>query len=153
MDKVKKKIEKINQVIEKNGRYGYYLIDEGKIKLISKSNNKMELDHDLFMKIARKRKTIGKTVYFIEYYANDKYIKSKIVAGPVHIKIKQYEISPKYQLIEKDNFTNGAVFYTNDDILNNRFHISDVRTLLKKIHDDKIVITNILGINANKILI
>lgn len=154
IQKIKEKITKIQSVIDKQGRYGFYLLIDDQVKLISKGNNKEDLDHDVFIKIAKKRSTIGNFIYLVEVHINEKYISKpiKVAPGPVMLKIKEFIISPRYELIHKAEYTNGALFYNNNDILNGKFHFTDIKELVKEVHDRKIQIANILGINAVKVL-
>jgi hypothetical protein len=152
--KIKEKVKKIQHVVNKQGKYGYYLLIDDEIKLIAKGNNKRDLEQVVFSKIAQKRSTIGSFIYLVEVYINEKYIDKpiKIVPGPLHLKIKQYTISPHFELIHKADFTDGALFYTNDDILDNGFHFTDIKRLIKEVNDRRILITNMLGIRALKVL-
>lgn len=152
--KIKEKIQKIQNVINKQGKYGYYLLIDNEVKLISKGDNKKELDYDVFHKIAKKRSTIGCFIYLVEVHIDEKYVSkpNKIIVGPVHLKIKQFKISNRFELIHKANYKNGAVWYTIDDILEGGFHFTDIKQLVKEIHDRNILIVNMGGLRALKIL-
>lgn len=152
--KIKEKIHKIQNVITKQGKYGYYLLINDDVKLIAKGDNKRDLEHAAFAKIAQKRSTIGSFIYLVEVYIDEKYVDKpiKIVPGPIHLKIQQFKISPHFEFKRESEFTNGALFYSNDDILNNKFHFTDIKKLIKEVHDRNIVITNMLGKRAVNIL-
>ena len=92
--KIKKKTEKIQEIINKQGKYSYYLLVDDQVKLIAKGNDKKDLDHDIFTKISQKKSTIGQYIYLVEVYINEKYIEKpiKLSPGPIHLKIKHFKI-------------------------------------------------------------
>lgn len=148
--KIMQKIAKIRKTIDEQGKYAYYLMMDDEVKLIAKGNNKEMLDEEVHNKISKKKSTIGCFIYLVEVFIDDKYVSnpSKIVVGPVHLKIKQFRISSQFKLVHSAKYQNGALFYSNNDIYNGGFHFTDIKQLIKEIHDRHIMITNILGVRA-----
>ena len=148
--KIMQKIAKIRKTLDEQGKYAYYLITDDTVKLIAKGNNKEILDEEVHNKISQKDSIIGCFVYLVEVSIDDKYVAnpSKIVVGPVHLKIKQFRISSKFSLVHTAKYQNGALFYTNNDIYNGYFRFADIKELIKKIHYKHIMITNMLGVRA-----
>lgn len=149
-DKIKKKIAKIRNTMDKQGKYGYYLLIDNQVKLLAKGNNERDLKHKVFTKLAEKRSTIGCYVYQVEIHINEDLVDKpiKIVAGPVHLTLKQFKVSPRFKLIREDTYHYGALFYTNTDILNGGFHFTDIKQLVKEVNDRNISIHNMNGKRA-----
>jgi len=149
-DKIKKKIAKIRNTMDKQGKYGYYLLINDEVKLLAKGNNERDLKHKVFTKLAEKRSTIGCYVYRVEIYIDDDLVDkpSKIIAGPVHLKLTQFKVSHRFELVRKDIYHDGALFYSNTDLLNGGFHFTDIKQLVKEVNDRKIRIHNIIGKRA-----
>lgn len=154
--KIKANIAKIQKVIDKQGKYSYYLItDDGNdVKLMSKGNNKEDAENVILEKISNKKRYVKDFIYSVEIYINERYVDNphRLVAGPVHLRIKQFIISPKFKLKYEGDFKTGSVWYTNDDILNDGFHFNDIKRLVKIIHNENVLITNIAGTRALRVL-
>jgi len=153
--KVIKKVSKIRKTIEKQGKYGYYLLDsEGVSKLIAKNSDKSLAKEAFLEKIKGKKKYIHNFVYEVDVVIDEKYIthNHKLVAGPVSLKIKQYHIDPKYNLKYNPDYKIGAVWYTNQDLLDDVFHFSDIKNIIKIIHDNNLDILSIGRVRAFDIL-
>jgi len=152
--KINDRIEKIQNAINKQGSYSYYLIDDDTVKLVSKDHEKNDAENDFLSKINKKKKYINNVVYTVDIVIDKKYIthEHKLVGGPVSLKIEQYYIDKKYQLNYKADYKSGAVWYTNEDIKNNMFHLSDIKQIIKIIHDNNVNILSIGRVRAVKIL-
>lgn len=153
VQKIKKKISKIKDVIKTQGKYGYYLIDNDKVKLVSKGQTKLIAKNDFLKKIKGKERFIDSTVYEVSININEKYItkSSSLIAGPVSLVIKEFIITKKYKLSYEADFKFGSVWYTNDDIGKGEFHFNDIKKIIKNIHDKNINIIGIGKISAIKL--
>jgi hypothetical protein len=154
IDKIKSKISKIESAIEKHGAYAYYIIHDDTVKLASKCNDQGNAKQGLIDAISGKEKYIGDTVYEVRLSIDHKYIGKKhaLVAGPVSLKIKQYHIDKKYNLKYVSGYKNGAIWYTDEDILNGVFHITDIKKIIKIIHDENVNIISVGGTRAVSVL-
>lgn len=154
--KIKTNIAKIQKIIDKQGKYSYYLItDDGNdIKLIAKGDDKTDVENVVLEKIANKKRYINDFIYSVEIYVNERYIDNphRLVIGPIHLRIKQFIISSKFKLKYEAIFKTGSVWYTNADILNDRFHFNDIKKIIKIIHNENVLIANIAGTRALKVL-
>ena len=150
INKINKKIDKIEKLLEKQGKYIYYIIHNNEIKSVCKSDDKNEAKKLFIEKLAKKYKYVGDYVYFVDIAINRKYVAkpNELIAGPVSLKIGQYMVGKKFNLRYEASFEYGALWYTNDDLLNNSFRFSDIKQLLKTIHDNKISIISLGGIRA-----
>lgn len=151
--KVKIKIKKIQETVEKQGRYGFYMIDGDNVKLVSKDHDKTIAEEEFYNKIADKTRYVGNIVYFVDLNIDEKYIekKNKLVTGPVSLKVKVYKIAKNYKLKKVPNL-DGAIWYSNKDIADGRFHFTDIKNLIHEVYDKKINIISVGGITAVDIL-
>src|SRR5438046_1967591 len=146
--KINSIIDKIENVIDKQGKYIYSIVDDTGTKLVSKGADKEETKQIFLSKLQGKTKYINKDVYEITISVNKKYITtpSKFIVGPVSLKIKQYILNKNYKLKHHAEHKSGAVWYTNKDLLNNQFHFTDLKNIIDVIHDNNIDILNIAGV-------
>lgn len=152
--KINTNIKKIQDVIEKQGKYGYYIIYNDSVILANKDHNKEDAKENFLEKIEGNKKYIDSFVYVVDIVIDDKYVthEHKLVAGPLSLKIKQYHINDKYKLKYKSGYKNGAIWYTNDDILLNAFKFSDIKKMIKIIHDNDVNIISMGKVRAVDIL-
>ena len=152
--KINLKISKIQDVVDKHGRYGYYLISGDEVKLVTKNHDKENATENFLEKIKEKEKYINSIVYIVDLAINKKYVANKhdLVAGPVSLKIIQYHVNKKYNLQYKSGYKNGAIWYTNQDLLDGAFHITDIKKIIKIIHDNDVNIISAGKIKAVDIL-
>jgi len=154
-NEINKQIEKVRNTIKKHGKYGIYLINsKGVVKFISKGDDKETVIENVSKMIKGKKEYIDNFIYIVELIVNDKYITEnhKLVPGPVALKIIQYQINDKYDLKYKSNFKAGAVWYTNEDLLNGVFHFDDIKKVIKIINDDNVDILPVGGIRVADLL-
>lgn len=152
--KIIKRIGKIQDIIDKQGQYGYYLVVDDQVKLVSKNHDKTEAEEGFLDKISGKKQYIDNFVYTIDLVIDKKYIEKthNLIGGPVSLKIKQYHIDKNYKLKYKSGYKNGAVWYTNDDIKNGLFHFTDIKQIIKNIHDNNVNILSIGKVRAVNML-
>jgi len=152
--KIKEKLKKIQDTMDKQGRFGYYLLVDDQVKLIAKGNDEDEIEREVLAKINKKQHTVGCFIYLVEIHIIQRLVDKpvKYVAGPVQLGIKQFIISPKFKLIHKGTYHDGSLWYTNDDILNGGFHFTDIKTLIGKVDDENIFIDSMAGKRALKVL-
>lgn len=152
--KIKSKIDKIRKTVDLQGRYAYYLITDDEVKLVNKGHKQSTTKKDFYEKIKNKSKYINNDVYEVELIIDEKYIEkqSSVVAGPVSLHIKQYIINDDFKLVHKYEHKNGAVWYTNADLLEDGFHFNDIKKIIKDIDTRNINILSIGGVRALKIL-
>lgn len=153
--KINRKIDKIQEIIDKQGQFGFYLIDDDdNVKLVNKNHKYTEGELEFYNKIYGKKQYIGNYVYIVNLVIDRKYIEKPhpLVGGPVSFKIKQYYIGKNYKLKYKTGYKNGAVWYTNEDIKDGLFHFTDIKQIIKIIHDNNVNIINIGKVRAVKIL-
>jgi hypothetical protein len=152
--KIESKLDKIQNTIEKKGEYIYFIVDDDDVKLVSKGNDKSETNKKFLEKLHGKSKYIGKDVYEVRISINKRYIReySEFVAGPLSLKIKQFVINKKYKLEHHAKHNEGAVWYTNKDIINDEFHFSKLKDIIGIMHKENIDILNIAGVRAVDIL-
>lgn len=151
--KIKEKIDKIRKIIDIQGPFAYYLIDDG-VKLVSKDHKKSIAKKELLNKINKKARYINHHVYEVELVIDTQYIKKedKLIGGPVSLKIKEYDIDDKFKLNYESGYKTGAVWYTNLDLLSGLFHFSDIKNIIKQIDDRNINILSVGKVRAVKIL-
>lgn len=160
IDSIKKinlKISKIHNTVKKQGRYGYYLVvgdDASDVKLATKDHDNDTAKEEFLEKIKGKKKYINCFVYVVDLTIDDKYVthEHKLIPGPVSLKIKQYLIDKKYNLQYKSGYRRGAVWYTNQDLLNGVFHITDIKKIIKIIHDNNLNIISMGHLRAVDVL-
>lgn len=152
--KVENAIDKITTILNEKGEYAYFIVDDDDVKLASKGNVKDETKDNFLKKINGKKRYVNKNVYEMRISINKQYIKetSKFVAGPLSLKIKQYIINKKFKLEHHAEHIDGAVWYTNDDIINHGFHFGKLKEIINAIHRDNLDILNIAGVRAVDIL-
>lgn len=148
--KINMKLSKIRETVEKQGNYGYYLIDDDDVKLVSKADDKDVAEENFLEKIKGKKKYVNNFVYVVDLVIDGKYVANehKLVGGPVSLKIKQYHIDPKYNLKYKSGYKNGAIWYTNQDLLDGAFHFTDIKKIIKIIHDNNVNILSVGKVRA-----
>lgn len=151
---IKANIAKIRKIVDKQGAFGFYLLADNEVKLVAKGHNLNDLMVEVLEKLSGKSQYINSPIYLVEVYIDEKYVEKphKLVVGPVHLKIRQFKLTKKYTLGIEAGFKNGAVWYTNEDILNNGFRFTDTKQLVNKIHTRDIVIVNAGQVRALKIL-
>lgn len=144
------KVSKIRDTVMKQGNYGYYLIGDDDVKLVSKNHDKEEARENFLEKIKGKVKYINNFVYVVDLVIDDKYIshEHKLVAGPVSLKIKQYHVDNKYNLKYRSGYKNGAIWYTNQDLLDGVFHFTDIKKIIKIVHDNNVNILSMGKVRA-----
>lgn len=154
-DVVKKKIKKIKNIIDRQGKYGYYLIDDSDVKLIGKGNDTEELKNRIIEKLQdNSQKYMNNFIYLVEININEKYIEKthKNVGGPLSLRITQYRITKNNNLKHEASYINGAIWYSNQDLEQNKFRLVDVKKLIQIINDQNMEIVNIGTIRAVDIL-
>lgn len=151
--KIEKTIDKIESVIDKQGAFIYFIIDD-EVKPASKGSDRDATKKDFLSKIKDKTRYIDHNVYEVRIFIDRKYIKetSEYAAGPVSLKIKQYAINKKFKLEHHVAHRSGAVWYTNQDILNDKFQFGKIKDIINAIHHKKIDILNISGVRAVNVL-
>jgi len=151
--KIEETIEKIENVIDKQGEYIFFIVDDV-VKPVSKGSDKDETKQDFLSKLSGKTRYIDNDVYEVRIFVDRKYIKetSEYAAGPVSLKIKQYAVNKKFKLEHHVAHRSGAVWYTNQDILNNEFQFGKIKDIIDAIHHKKIDILNISGVRAVNVL-
>lgn len=152
--KIKARLNKIQKFIDTKGAYGYYLFHGDDIKLVSKNNDQSVAKQQFLDKINGKSKYIGDTVYevILDVYEEIAGIEQKLSGGPVRVGIIEYKITNNYDVEYILGYRDGAVWYTNQDILDGLFHAADLKPLFKKIHDNRIVVVNLGKVRAVNIL-
>lgn len=142
--KLTKRIDKIKNIINDQGEYGYYLINNDNVKLVSKGDDKKKAKKEFLKKIKGKERYVGDTVYEVKVVIKEKYIKktSDLVAGPVSLLIKEFMISESFKLKYEADYKYGSVWYTNSDLLRGKFRFGDIKKIVKAIDDHNI---NIIG--------
>jgi len=151
---LKQKVNQIEDNALKAGKIGYYLIHRDSVLLVKKSNDDLELKNEVENTLNGKSQYIGNFIYRVEIYTTLNYIDKphKLVPGSVHLKIKQFYVTNNYKLDYEADFKDGAVWYSDEDILNNKFHVTDIKELVKRIHNTNRFIDNMAGVKAVKIL-
>lgn len=152
LNKIKNNIAKIEKIVEKKGKRGYYLIDGDSVKLIGKGNEFKYLENEMLEKINGKSQYIKNFIYRVDVHINPKFIgKDDIIVGPVSLKIKEFQITKNFKLKFEEDFKIGSLIYTNADIKNGKFHFTDIKDIIYKIYDKKIDIISV-GIRAIDVL-
>src|SRR5437763_246936 len=72
--KIKNNISKIRKVVEKQGRYSFYLLDDNEVKLVAKGDNLREIKNDVIKKIEGKSRYIDCPIYQVEVHIDEKYV-------------------------------------------------------------------------------
>lgn len=152
--KINTKISKIKDIVKKQGGFAYYLVDGDEIKLVNKDHTEDLAKKKFTNRIQDKSKYIGDYVYEVSLMIDDKYVthEHKLVAGPVSLKIKQYHITDDFDLKYKSGYKNGAIWYTNADLLEGSFHFTDIKKIIKIIHDNNVNIIRIGKVRAVNVL-
>lgn len=154
MEKIKNKIEKIQKIINKQGKHGYYLVDENTVKLVSKGHNRTDTKNEALEKVNGKKKYINQFIYLVDVHINPKFIgkDDPIITGPVSLKIKEYQITKNYKFVHKADFKLGAIWYTNTDIKNGAFHFIDIKKIIYEVCDKNMEIISAGGVRAVDVL-
>lgn len=153
--KVLSKLEKIKEAVNKNGKYIYYMIDSNKIKLVSSGMNLKDTKKRFRDRIMNKDKYINNSVYEVTIKINKKYVSDNdtLIKGlPIVLHIKQYHITDKYNIKYRSIYKNGAVWFSNQEIINNKFKLDKIKYIIKKIHDDDLDILNLALITYSDIM-
>ena len=153
--KIYKKLQKIQDKIDENGAFFMFIMGtDGKVKLGSMEHTEKECKKAFKERIKGKDEYIGNAVYLVEFFINDKYVEhpNKLIGGPFSYKIIQYHLSKKYNIKYLSGNINGAVWYTNEDLAEGKFHQRDLKKIIQVINDRRINILSIGKIRAVKLL-
>jgi hypothetical protein len=141
IEKIKHNIELIQSVIAKQAKYCFYLIDGENIKLIGKNNSLADLKSDVLEKLNDKSRYINCYVYKVGIHLYKKHVgKNTDLFGPIALDIKQFIVTKNFKLKYKIDYVNGSIWYSNNDIQNNKFHLTDIKKIIRIIHTRNLLI-------------
>lgn len=115
-----------------NKKWQIYVVHNNKIKCML--NNDDDKAINIFLKkVINQSKYIGDLVYVVEVR----------IIGLLSININSFKLSEKYTLLHRKIYEYGTLWYINEDIENNELTTSDIKKLVKTIHNNNISIVSL----------
>jgi hypothetical protein len=154
IDGIKKHLQNVIDILKEQGKWATYLVDKtGKVLMIAKGSDQKEVMSKTIERLKEKDHYNGLKVYEVEIKINKVYVekKSKLVIGPIRLEITEYIISNNKPVYTSD-LKSGAVWYTNEDILNRSFKFKDVPLIIKEIDKNDIQILIMAGVRVSDLL-
>jgi hypothetical protein len=154
INKIKKHLQNVMDIAKKQGKWASYLIDtNGKVLMIAKGFDQKEVMDKTIDRLKGKDQYNGLKIYEVEIKINKVYIEkqSKLIIGPLRLEITEYVVVDNKPTYTAD-LKSGAIWYTNEDILNRSFKFKDVPLILKEIDRNDIHILVMGGVRVSSIL-
>lgn len=147
-------INKLEKAIDLQGSYKYYVIDGDDVKLLKQGQNKNKTKKEALQRLTDKPKFVDSKVFEVQVRINRKFVtkSSTLVPGPVSLAIIEYRVNDSYKLEHDPELKNGVVWYTNNDLENNRFHFKDIPRIIKMIDEKNINIISVGKVHAVDVL-
>ena len=129
-------IDKIKESTKKSGKHFFYLIHNDDVKLVSMGKTEASTKKAFYQQVAGKDKYIDSPVYIVSINISEKYVEKQdnLIPGPVTLGIKEYKLNDDLELKYGADYKYGVVWYTNDDLRKNKFHIKDFKEVINQIH-------------------